>query len=102
MEYTPDTNNVITVTGNSSAGLVPVSVMQEITGTTSNTISSVYNPITSNNSTNEYKLASLAQVIGGSEVPQALTVGSNAPVVIRRMMYGRLRVPVLLIQTGML
>jgi hypothetical protein len=84
VEYTPDTNNVVTITGTLTQGMRPVVVMQEITGTTTNTVSSTFNPYTVSDSTNAYRMASMPAVVGGAEVPLVLTAGSNAPVIIKK------------------
>lgn len=85
VEYTPNTNGVITITGDRSDGIKPIVIMQEITGTQTNTVSSTYNPYHAvGNTSTEYRLASMSGVIGGSETPLVLTPGSNAPLIIMK------------------
>lgn len=85
IEYTPDTNNVVTITGDLSKGMTPMYVMQEITGTNTNTVASVYQPkIAGTVTTNEYRLNSLAAVVGGAELPEAVTAGVDCPAVLKK------------------
>ena len=79
MTYSPDTNGVVNVKAGGSWS--PVEIYQEITGTTSNTATQA---IVSGGVT--YRLAPMAQVIGGAEAPVIMNAGDVevAPIVLTK------------------
>lgn len=74
IEYTPNTSGVISITGQVNRAMTPISIMQEISNTETNTATVAYVP---SGSSSTYKLSSLTAVIGGSEVAQVLNAGTN-------------------------
>jgi hypothetical protein len=82
--------NTVTITGNLKAGLKPLLIAQDITGTETNTVTITYNPATvlaasagdADDST-VFRCNPLTAVVGGSEKPEDVSGGVKAPNVLK-------------------